>query len=326
MIAISLCLFNLLACGTAAAVYGIPDQVPSATLVVPLMEKGISSSHATNTVVVNFCAPLTIHYEVWDINGNLTNIFGNVTVTGSWVSDFGSLLGSATPAQRAQLTDGSFYRGFMTIDVVTIPTDATPLDPFYPFSSANCLTGFTYYVRLLEGSANGIPMVHIEGIVSDLSANVRGFYQSGDNREEIDNHARFYATRTTAGKSVIDDDASLDFIINRVFLSGNGESRIVIWAWGAPDWGNNVSPGAAAGGFFPYQHYNEAGTLVLNTSVSLPHIVNIINVPGDQNGDVWILNLPEDFNVYAFTFNTAFYSLNPALTWDVMFESTILAE
>jgi hypothetical protein len=318
-------LFAALSYGTAGAVYGIPDQIPSATLVVPLMEKGIATSHATNTVVVNTCTPQTIHYEVWDIDGNLTDIYGNVTIVGSWVSDFGSLLASATPAQRAQLTDGSFYHGFMTIDVVTSPTTLSPLDGPYPFSSNNCLTGFTYYVRLIEGSANGIPMVHIEGGVSSgLSANVRGFYQSGDDREEIDNHARFYARRTTAGLSVIDDpDGVLDTIINRVFLNGNGESRILIWAWGAPRWGANVSP-SAIGGFFPYKHYNEAGDLVLDATVNLNHIVNIFNVPGDQNGDVWIHNLPEDFNVYAFTFNSAFYALNPALTWDVMFESTII--
>lgn len=318
-------LFAALSYGTAGAVYGIPDQVPSSTLVVPLMERGISTSHNTNTVVVNMCTPKTIHYEVWDINGNLTNIFGNVTVTGSWVSDFGSLLAGATPAQRAQLTDGSFYRGFMTIDEVAGPTDFSPLDGGYPFASSNCLTGFTYYVRLIEGSANGIPMVHIEGGVSPgLSANVRGFYQSGDDREEIDNHARFYARRTTAGLSVIDDpDGVLDLIINRVFLSGNGESRILIWAWGPPRWGANVAPGSV-GGPFPYRHYNEAGNLVLEATVALPHVVNIFDVPGDQNGDVWIFNLPGDFNVYAFTFNSAFYALNPALTWDVMFESTIV--
>lgn len=323
--AVTLLLFMALSYGTAGAVYGIPDQIPSATLIVPLMEKGISTSHATNTVVVNTCSPVTVHYEVWDIDGNLTDIFGNVTITGSWVSDFGSFLASATPAQRTQLTDGSFYHGFMTIDVVSAPTNLSPLSPFYPFSSANCLTGFTYYVRLLEGSANGIPMVHIEGGVSSgLSSNVRGFYQSGDDREEIDNHARVYAQRATAGLSIIDDpNGVLDHIINRVFLAGNGESRIMIWAWGSPRWGNNVSP-SAVGGVFPYWHFDEAGNLILNTTVSLPHIVNIFNVPGDQNGDVWISNLPEDFNVFAFTFNSAFYTLNPALTWDVMFESTII--
>jgi len=59
-------------------------------------------------------------------------------------------------SQLTQLTDGSFYRGFMTIDLVTASTALLPTDGAYPFYSFNCLTGQTYYVRLLEGAANGI--------------------------------------------------------------------------------------------------------------------------------------------------------------------------
>lgn len=324
------CLFIALPYGKAEAVIGIPDQVQSATLVVPLMEKGIPSVHNTLTVVSSVCAgPQTIHWELWDIDGNLTDLYGNVTFTGSWVSDFGTILASASPAQLAQLTDGAFYRGFMTIDRVTAATSLWPTDPLYPFSGTNCLTGFIYYVRLLEGAANGIPMVHIEGGVgAGIHTNAKGFYQMGDDREEIDNHSRYYAYLTTNGLPVVDDpDNLLNFIISRVYLTPpNGTSRIVLWTWAPAQYGTAISPGDITMGPFTYQHFDDAGNLVLNTTVSLNHIVNVINVPGTANGQVWIFNIPENFDVYAFSFNSANFTLNSALTWEAMFESTILPE
>ncbi len=311
---------------SAQAVIGIPDQVQSATLIVPLMEKGITSVHNTLIVVDSLCSgSQTIHWEIWDVNGNATNAYGNVTFTGSFVSDFGSILASASPAVRTQLTDGDFYRGFMTIDLVTAGTTHLPVNPLYPFRSANCLTGWIYYVRLLEGAANGIPMVHIEGGLSvALHPNARGLYQSGDDREEIDNHARYYAYRTTRGLSIIDDpDNKLNHTISRVYVAGNGETRIVFWAWGPAAYGTTTAPGDV-GGPFPYWYFNEAGVQIASGTLSLNRIVNVIDVLGDINGQIWINDIPENFNVYAFSFNSANYPLNPALTWEAMFESTIL--
>lgn len=330
IIILSICLLISLNLQKAEAVYGIPDQVRAATLIVPLMEKGISTVHNTLTVVQNICGGnITIHWELWDIDGVPVNIYGNVTLNGgaAWISDMGSIIASATPSQLSQLTIGGFYRGFMTIDVVTSATLLLPTESGYPFSSANCLSGFIYYVRLLEGAANGIPMVHIEGGLSGgLHPNVRGFYRHGDDREEIDNHARYYAERATKGLSIIDDpNNKLDFIISRVFESGNGETRIVIWAWGPPFYGVSTAPGDV-GGPFLYQHFNEAGTLVHNATVSLSRVVNVIDVPVEANGIVLIADLPENFNVFAFSFNSAHFTLNPALTWEAMFESTIIAE
>ncbi len=335
LIAVVLSLFLSLSHGKGEAVFGIPDQVRAATLVVPLMEQGISTVHNTLTVVRNLCgSALTIHWELWDIDGNLVDLYGNVTLSSgeTWVSDMGSIIAGASSGQLSQLTDGGYYRGFMTVDVVTSATNSWPTDPGYPFSSANCLTGFVYYVRLLEGAANGIPMIHIEGgLSSSLSVYVRGFYQSGDDREEIDNHALYYAKRTTNNQSpTADPDDELDSVISRVYLSGNGESRIVLWAWGPADWGANVAPSNAGGPFF-YGHWDEYGNPVSTGFLNLPHVVNVIDVSSvtsatNTNGIFWISSIPGNFNVYAFSFNAANYTADPSLTWEAMFESTIIGE
>jgi hypothetical protein len=328
---IALCYFTILSQENAKAVIGIPDETPAATLVVPLLEAGISSSHNTLVVANNVCnAKLTIHWEVWNVEGANVDLFGNAEIVNyaAWVSDFVTILRLASQAQKTQLTDGAFYRGFLTIDVVNTTTNALPTEESYPFSAKNCLKGLIYYVRLPEGAADGIPAVHIEGGVSGVNTNARGFYQSRDDREKIDNHARHYAELTTRGLPVADDDAFLDLIINRVYLSPtlNGASRIVIWAWGPPAWGAQ-GPGDGGRGPFPAAHRGENGQIVATSSLNLPRVVNIINVSGTANGEVWIEKLPEHFNVYAFSFNTAsLVAGNAALTWEVMFPSTIIAE
>jgi hypothetical protein len=317
--------------GNAEAVWGIPDNVHSATLVVPLMEKGISSVHDTLTVVDSICVgDKTIHWQVWDINGNATSLKGNVTFSGSWVSSFSAILGGSPPAE---LVDGSFYRGFMTIDIVTASTSLLPTDGAYPFSSQNCLTGWTYYVRLLEGAANGIPMIHIEaGLGGSVNDNLKGFYGFDDGREEIDNNSRYGARLLSHEQpplpvTGVDPNQKTDYVLSRVYNQGNGESRIVLWAWAPAGHGTTAKPSDfPAGGAFQYWHFNEAGVQIANTTVALNHIVNVINVPGDTNGQVWITNIPDNFNVYAFSFNAANFSGNPDITWEAMFESTIIEQ
>jgi hypothetical protein len=334
IITLIFCISVLLSQGKAEAVIGVPDVVQSATLIVPLMEKGISSGHNTLTVATTFCAGTTIlHWQLWDIDGNaMTGLSGNVTITGdqSWVSDFGTILSGASTPQLTQLTDGSFYRGFMTIDKVTAVTSLLPTDPAYPFSPFNCLTGQTYYVRLLEGAANGIPMVHIEGGVNTgLSGGLglaTGFYQVGDDREEIDADGRYYAYTSSNGlPSAIDPNDKLDYILSRVYVQGNGESRIVIWAWSPSYSGVTAAPSDVAGPF-PFIIRSEAGVVTTNNNITLPHVVNVIDVPGDTNGTAWVINMPPNFETYAFSFNSANFTGNAALTWEVMFESTIISE
>ena len=326
----TLCCLTGFVRGKAEAVLGIPDEVPAATIVVPLLEAGISSDHNTLLSITNTCnAPVILHWEVWDVEGLDVGLFNNVQLEefASLITDFRTILQSATEGERTQLTDGSFYHGFLTVDVVTTPTNNPPTDSSYPFASDNCLKGVIYYVRLAEGAANGISAIHIEGGLSGaLDVNVRGFYQSGDNREEIDNHARYYAERTTRTLAVVDDpDDSLDFIISRVFLSPalNGSSRIVLWAWSPVNFPVQ-GPGDGGRGPFTARHRGEDGETVSTGFLELRRVVNIINVSGSENGEIWIENLPGNFNVYAFSFNSAEGSA--AQTWEAMFPSTIVAE
>jgi hypothetical protein len=261
----------------------------------------------------------------------MAGLSGNVPITGdqAWVTDFGSILAGASGSQLTQLTDGSFYHGFMTIDLVTASTGLLPTDPAYPFSPDNCITGHIYYVRLLEGAANGIPMVHIEGGVNTgLSGlfTATGFYESLDNREEIDADARHYAYTSSNGlPSAFDPNDTLDYILSRVYVQGNGESRIVVWTWGPAAFGATGVPSDFFGPF-PFVIRNEAGAVTTNTTITLPHVVNVINVPGDANGIAWVIGIPGGFETYAFSFNSANNVANPALTWEAMFESTIIHE
>jgi len=316
--------------GVSEAVVGIPDVTNSATLVVPLMEAGISTVENTLTVVNSVCLnDFSIHWEIWDIDGNNINLFGNVDLSDgkTWASDFKTLLSGASAGQLSALTEGSFYRGFMTIDAVTSSTLLTPLDVGYPFFSFNCLTGQTYYVRLLEGAANGIPMVHIEGGVTNPDIFAVGFYTGVDDREEIDNYARYTTELVSNGQAAATDpNGVIDFTIHRVFLSGNGESRIVLWAWSPQGHGATITPQAVKGSPFTYWHFAEDGSQVANTTVNLNHMVNVINVSGDANGTVWINDIPNNFHTYAFSFNSAEYTADPSLTWEAMFESTVIAQ
>ena len=320
------CCLTVLPYGKAEAVLGIPDNVPAATVLVPLLEASIAGAPNTLIVITNTCsAPITLHWQTWDVRGTPVSLAGNVLLDPQvpWVTDFkGSVEGSSA---KGSLTDGTFYRGFLTADVVTSATNLLPTEVAYPFASSNCLKGTVYYVRLTEGAANGIPAVHIEGgLGGGLDSFVRGFYQSVDDREEFDNHARVYAEKKTRDLPFVNDsNLLLDNIISRVFLSPvlNGKSRIVVWAWGVPDHGFQA-PGDGGRGPFTARQRNEKGITVATSFLDLKRVVNVIDVTGTENGEVWIENLPDNFNVYAFSFNAA--DLTAALTWDVMFESQII--
>ena len=327
--AMALVYLAVLSRGKAEAVLGIPDEVPAATIVVPLLEAGISSGHNTLISITNTCnTQLILHWEVWDVNGLQVGLSGNESVEkfAAWITDFDTILDDASAGDLSRLTDGSFYHGFLTADVVTAPTNSPPTDAAYPFASDNCLKGVIYYVRLAEGAANGISAIHIEGgLGGALHPNVRGFYQAGDDREEIDNHARYYAERTTRTLPVVNDPDGLDAIISRIFLSPtlNGSSRIVVWAWSPVNFPGQ-GPGDSDRGPFTMTQRGEDGETVKTDFKDLDRVVNIIPVSGTENGEVWIENLPANFNVYAFSFNSA--EGNAAQTWEVMFPSTIVAE
>lgn len=344
----SLCLL-LLALTLAAPAFAVPgatDRVPGSTLLVPFFETGINSTthpHDTLLVVTNWLfATITFHYQVWDVDGNVTALNGNITLNNldSWSAAMRDLLNTASPAVRTQLTQGSYYRGFMTLDVVTSATALNPLQASYPFGSTNALEGFIYYTRLSQGSANGIAMVPLESVPGTTNTFMSGFYSNADDREEIDSTARFCAQQLStdpAGTTTCStgaDDADADRFHLRIFRSTplTGSSRGVIFTWrpgavGGPSIFCDTDPCASA---YIFRQYDEDGVFVQDTSIRLDHVVNLIEnsqIAGAQAGWLSVLDVPNvqlDTQIYAFSFNSAAPSGNPNLTWDAIFEGYIV--
>ena len=120
------------AAAPAGAIAGATDRVPAPSLLVPYFETGINSTthpHDTLLVVTNVLdAGQTIHYQFWDIDGNATGLQGNVVLAArdTWSVALRDLITPASAPIKTQLTDGEFYRGFLTIDLVTAPTALHP--------------------------------------------------------------------------------------------------------------------------------------------------------------------------------------------------------
>jgi hypothetical protein len=338
-------LLLLLACAAPAlAIPGATDRVPAATLLVPFFETGINSTtqpHDTLLVVTNWLlGTTTFHYHVWDIDGNPTALQGNVSLTSlqSWSAAMRDLLNTASPAVRTQLTQGAFYRGFMTLDAVTAPTVLNPQQPDYPFSSSNALEGFIYYTRLSQGSANGLAMVPLEELPATTDTYLSGFYKSSDHREEIDSTARECAQKLATGVACdpAASDGDLDRFHLRVFRSTplNGSSRGIVFTWHpGTTRGPSIfcdTPANGCASFYTYRQYDESGGIVQDTTIRLDHVVNVIEgvqITGSQAGWISILDVPNaglDTQVYAFSTNSAFPSGNPNLTWDAIFEGYLV--
>lgn len=327
----------------AAAVPGATDRTPAASLLVPFFETGINSGthpHDTLMVVTNWRTDnRTFHYHVWDVDGNPTGLNGNITLgpLGSWSVAMRDLLNTSTPAVRTQVTEGPFYRGFVTIDTVTAATALAPTEAGFPFSDANVLEGFIYYTRLSQGSANGLAMVALEALPNTANSFLRGFYRtSGDNREEIDPTGRRCARQLSLGGSCASGlDGALARIHLRIFRSAplSGASRAVVFTWipgiaGGPSVWCDV-PANGCSSSYIFRQYDEAGAIVQNATIRLNSVVNVIenvSLQGNQSGWISIFNVPNillDLQVYGFTFNTANPSGNPNLTWDAIFEAYI---
>lgn len=344
----SLC-FLLAALALAAPAFAVPgatDRTPAASLLVPFFETGINSAthpHDTLLVVTNWRTDnRTFHYHVWDVEGNPTGLNGNITLgpLGSWSVALRDLLNASTPAVRTQVTEGAFYRGFVTIDAVTAATALTPTEIGFPFSDANVLEGFIYYTRLSQGSANGLAMVALEALPGTVDSLLRGFYRSGDNREEIDPTGRRCAAQLAegGGASCAGLDGPLARIHLRIFRSTplSGASRAVVFTWipgiaGGPSVWCDV-PANGCESSYIFRQYDEAGTIVQNATIRLNNVVNVIenvSLQGNQSGWISIFNIPNillDLQVYGFTFNTANPAGNPNLTWDAIFEAYIATD
>ncbi len=325
----------------AFAIAGATDRTQAASLLVPFFETGIdvaTNPHDTLVVVSNVWPATTIvHYHVWDIDGNATALNGNLTLTGSdWSAAMRDLLNTSTSAVRTQLTDGAFYRGFITFDVVTAATALSPREAGYPFGNNNYLEGQIYYTRLSQGSANGLAMVPLEAVPATDSF-MRGFYVSGDDREELDSTSRRCAQLETTGGtcSTTGDDSDIDRIHMRIFRSTplSGVSRGVIFTWALGRTGGpSIYCDVPANGCDPtyiFNQYNEAGATIQSTTIRLDHVVNLIPdsaLLGNEAGFISIFDIPNvviDTQVYAFSFNSASPAGDPNLTWDAIFESYI---
>lgn len=339
-----LLLLSITIAAPAEAVIGATDRTAAASLVVPFFETGIDSAvnpHDTLLVVSSvFFSTYIIHYHVWDIDGNPTDLQGNVTLTGvpSWSAAMRDLINTSTPAVRAQLTEGAFYQGFVTIDVVSAATALHPREAGYPFASDNAIEGFIYYTRLSQGSANGLAMIPLESVPATTDSYLSGFYVSGDNREEIDSTARFCAQRLTTGltcDATLDDD-DINRIHMRIFRSTplNGSSRGVVFTWtlgrtGGPSLYCDI-PANSCDSAYIFRQYNEAGATIQDAFIRLDHVVNVIPdswLVGNEAGFISIFDVPDvllDTQFYGFSFNSANPLGNPNLTWDAIFEGYIL--
>lgn len=330
----------------ASAVPGSPDRVPGASLLVPFFETGVNSTthpHDTLLVVTNWLfADVIIHYHVWDIDGTATGLNGNITLgqLDSWSVALRDLINPASGAIKTQLTEGDYYRGFITIDAVTAATSNNPRQGGFPFRNDNALEGFIYYTRLSQGSANGLAMIPLEYVPNTANGLVREFYSGGGSREEIDSSARICAGQLALGEACTatgDDDGVVDRIHLRHFGSVplNGRSRLVVFAWntftsgGGPSALCEANPGNCSGGGinYPYKRYDENGTLLIDDTVRLDHVVNVIEVGGTSAGwvSIWdVVNYQNDTQIYAFSFNSANPAGDPNLTWDAIFEGYIV--
>jgi len=328
----------LLGAGAAYGIAGTPDHVPAATLLVPFFEVGINSAtDVENTLLVVhnvYFSTVNVHYQVWDIDG--VPVFnGNLSLGDleSWSTSMYDLIALQTAGVKAALTEGAFYRGFVTFDVVTAATALTPQDVAYPFGSANYLEGYIYYVRLQEGSANGIAMVPIEHVGTSVASYLHGFYQweVPDGREEIDVDARVCAAQLV-NEVTCDGDAEhrVYRVKTRTFGSVplTGASRLVVFTWTVHETGGPSTLCATAGCAtdYTYRRYDETGAVLADTTVTLPHVVNLFSVADEVAGWASMWEIPSvygDTQIYAFSFNSAAPAGDPYLTWDAIFEGFI---
>ena len=340
---LSVVLFLLPLAGTTfAGIPGATDKVTGASLLVPFFEVGIDKGQNPQdtllTVVNTSSASSTIHYHVWDIDGNATDLFGNAELIAleTWGVAMGDIIATASTETKNQLAAGTsgFYRGFVTIDLVSYSTRRDPTNSSFPFENSNCLEGFIYYVRLLQGSANGIDMIPLEYLSSSLDEYLSGFYRhvggnGGGDREAITCDARLCAQTIIEG-GICEGNWEIDRMDFRVFLDPaiSGGSRIIIFMWD-PDETESVSiycdTTILCDSEYIYRRYDEAGNVEQDTTIRLDHMVNAIDVSGTENGwvSIWNIANPTYFQVYGFSFNSA-SSSSISTNWDAIFPAYII--
>jgi hypothetical protein len=323
-----------------AGIPGTPDRTPALTLVVPFFEVGINVTQDpvdTLLVVTNVMASQRmIHYHVWDINGNAVDLFDDEDLNGSatWSASMRALIEGSTSAVQAALTDGDFYRGFVTIDVVTAQTVKNPTESGYPIATGatnNSLEGFIYYVRLAQGSSNSLDMIPINWVGLGVDNLLRGFYTGGDEQEEIDGSARACAETLASGGGPCGGTGDIAQVDSRVFQSSalNAKTRIILFAW---DPGFLAGPSIycdthACDSTYTRKQFDEEGSTVVDDTIRLDNVVNIIPVTVTTNGWVSIRDIADPTNdrqVYAFSITNAKPSSGASANWDAILESFIV--
>jgi hypothetical protein len=200
------------------------------------------------------------------------------------------------------------------------------------------LTGWLYFTRLSEGSANGLPMLHLEYAGTTFDTMNRDFYRSGDGRERFDLDSRKCRERPANGSpgrrggssNCTRNDDLLDALVFRTFTGGplNGRSRAVVFAWSP---GKVGGPSARCGTeatcdqSYAMELVSESG-VVTGQQVTLPHVVNVLDVPVGGNGQLILRDLPDvsdDTHVHGFVFNSARPGA-ASLNWDAIFPATVL--
>ena len=337
-------LFCFLFSGPAfGGIPGIPDTTPAATLIIPFFEVGINAATAPNdtfAIVYNRATTSSqFHYHVWDKNGNATDLYGDVTLAGNetWSASMRNLIAGSTAAVKEDLDDGgTYYRGFVTIDMVTAETTKNPTESGYPFdtgASSNALEGFIYFVRLAEGSSNSMPMIPVNWVEATTTEYLSGMYQGSaiDAREEFDATGRACAELlASGGAGPCSADTVIGRVDSRVYLDAayNAKTRIVVFLWnplviGGP---SVYCDTHSCDSEYDYKQYDADGNLVTDTTIRLPSVVNVLDVSGTSNGLVSIQGIadaPHHYMVYGFSITNASPASGASANWDAILPSYI---
>ncbi len=338
----ALALLLFLSTTSVHGAWGVLDRVAGSSVLLPFFEVGIDSTllpHDTSPVIYNRSPDdVIVHWEVYDIDGNAIFWDSRTIASGAtWAFSMRSLIAANPLApDLANLVQGDFYRGFMTIDVVTAPTILSPFNPNYPFALNDAIIGYAYYTRLAQGSANGLTLPTLEGTPPNAPiGSLGGFYGSNDSREAIDIPARTCAQALTQGALCFSPIGGFATIRTRIFQSNaiNGSTRLVIFTWDTsrPSQGG---PSAICNQLgtcsedYVFNRRKENGTLADIGVIRLDHVVNVIEITeGDVAPGEHIISRVQDpgtsLQLFGFSFNSASPAGNPNINWDAIFEAHV---
>jgi len=181
--------------GKAQAVIGIPDDVPSSTLLFPFFKINPNRTNLDQQdsllVVTNTAGPtnssqsgvnpnIAVHFTIW--NASSVHVYDfSVILTPHDVFSCSlydliiGLTGCANESTKippaptgvaSSLTtsDGKLLTGYVTADVVYSTTSLFPGQVGYPFVYGNILVGHLYLVNLVAGSSTGFNAVGLESV------------------------------------------------------------------------------------------------------------------------------------------------------------------